>query len=156
MTPMTTLTYTVRFLTPAFLGDAEQTGRWRTMAGWHPAPPSISGFLGPSGNHCNDLFDDLGMQDAAGMKREDDPLRALGVNSMAALRAEHGKSGLQQHGLRFRCRQPGSLGTANLDRRGQYFAAQERGAFFFGQRVNNVSRLDRSDRNQYFGAQAKR
>jgi CRISPR-associated protein Cmr1 len=27
---MTTLTYTVRFLTPAFLGDAEQHGRWRT------------------------------------------------------------------------------------------------------------------------------
>ncbi len=30
MAPMTTLTYTVRFLTPAFLGDAEQHGRWRT------------------------------------------------------------------------------------------------------------------------------
>ncbi|HXF91720.1 MAG TPA: RAMP superfamily CRISPR-associated protein [Nitrospiraceae bacterium] len=27
---MTTLTYTVQFLTPAFLGDAEQNGRWRT------------------------------------------------------------------------------------------------------------------------------
>jgi CRISPR-associated protein Cmr1 len=30
MLPMTTLDYTVRFLTPAFLGDAEQHGRWRT------------------------------------------------------------------------------------------------------------------------------
>jgi hypothetical protein len=27
---MTTLDLTVRFLTPAFLGDAEQSGRWRT------------------------------------------------------------------------------------------------------------------------------
>lgn len=25
--------YTLRFLTPAFLGDAEQNGRWRTMGG---------------------------------------------------------------------------------------------------------------------------
>lgn len=30
MAPMTRLDYTVRFLTPAFVGDAEQTGRWRT------------------------------------------------------------------------------------------------------------------------------
>ncbi len=30
MATMTTLSLTVRFLTPAFLGDAEQTGRWRT------------------------------------------------------------------------------------------------------------------------------
>lgn len=30
MAPMTRLTYTVQFLTPAFLGDAEQNGRWRT------------------------------------------------------------------------------------------------------------------------------
>lgn len=30
---MTTLSFTIRFLTPAFLGDAEQTGRWRTVAG---------------------------------------------------------------------------------------------------------------------------
>ncbi len=29
MAPMTTLIYTVRFLTPAFLGNAEQNGRWR-------------------------------------------------------------------------------------------------------------------------------
>lgn len=27
---MITLAYDVRFLTPAFLGDAEQTGQWRT------------------------------------------------------------------------------------------------------------------------------
>jgi CRISPR-associated protein Cmr1 len=27
---MTTLDYTVRFLTPAFLGDGQQSGRWRT------------------------------------------------------------------------------------------------------------------------------
>lgn len=30
MAPMTRQEYTIRFLTPAFLGDAEQTGRWRT------------------------------------------------------------------------------------------------------------------------------
>ncbi len=30
MVPIMTLGYTVRFLTPAFLGDAEQHGRWRT------------------------------------------------------------------------------------------------------------------------------
>lgn len=33
MAQMTTLHYTVRFLTPAFLGDAEQNGRWRTVTG---------------------------------------------------------------------------------------------------------------------------
>lgn len=27
---MTKLEYTVRFLTPAFLGNAEQSGQWRT------------------------------------------------------------------------------------------------------------------------------
>lgn len=30
MAPMMTLDYTVRFLAPAFVGDAEQAGRWRT------------------------------------------------------------------------------------------------------------------------------
>lgn len=29
MAAMTTLEYRIRFLTPAFLGDAEQNGRWR-------------------------------------------------------------------------------------------------------------------------------
>lgn len=29
MSPMTQLALAVRFLTPAFLGDAEQHGRWR-------------------------------------------------------------------------------------------------------------------------------
>lgn len=29
---MTRLDYTVRFFTPAFLGDAEQHGRWRTVS----------------------------------------------------------------------------------------------------------------------------
>jgi hypothetical protein len=33
MAQMTTREYTVRFPTPAFLGDAEQNGRWRTVAG---------------------------------------------------------------------------------------------------------------------------
>lgn len=28
--PITTLSYTVRFTTPAFLGNAEQAGQWRT------------------------------------------------------------------------------------------------------------------------------
>lgn len=27
------LHFTLRFLTPAFLGDAEQNGRWRTLRG---------------------------------------------------------------------------------------------------------------------------
>jgi hypothetical protein len=33
MAKMTVVILTVRFLTPAFLGDAEQSGRWRTPPG---------------------------------------------------------------------------------------------------------------------------
>lgn len=32
MSPMMQWALTVRFLTPAFLSDAEQTGRWRTVS----------------------------------------------------------------------------------------------------------------------------
>ncbi len=107
MVPMSRFTYTVRFLTPALLRDAEQHGRWRT-------PPLKALLRLPAvgrikrivlaGHRFKNLFDDLGVQGPAGMKRQNDALRALGINPVIPFRAELGKSGLQQHRFRLRCR----------------------------------------------------
>lgn len=80
--------------------------RVRTM---DPELRRWSGQVGLTGDRFEHLFDDLGVKCAAGMKRKDETLQALGVNPMTAFRAEHDKSGLQQHRLCLRCREPGQF-----------------------------------------------
>ncbi len=82
------LTSTIRFLTPAFLGDAEQTGRWHAAPCGLGRVVSLLRQVGLTGGRLEHLFDDLGVKDAAGVKRKDDPLRAFGVDPMAASRAK--------------------------------------------------------------------